>query len=383
MKNIARHITFLLPFLFLLFGCGAPVDRDVTSSGLSKRSFEAIVNGDSTHLFVLRNAQGAELCLTNYGGRIVSLWIPGRSGKFRDVVLGFDNIAEYTAKPSSFGATIGRVANRIDHGQFVLDGDTAQLDINSGEHTIHGGAAGWQNQVYQATVLSDSSLMLRYTSPDGEGGFPGKVEVKVLYTLTHDNSLAIQYTCNSNRKTPINMTNHSFFNLSGDPHKTILQDSLYVNADNFTPLREDLITTGEILPVAETPFDFRKKTSIGEALSKQGQAAEQLSFVNGIDHNFVLNTQRDSTQLAASLYDAESGILMEMYTDQPGLQVYTGNMLDGSRIGKDDIPYHKQTAICLESQYFPDSPNKPHWPSITLLPENTYSHLCVYRFRVK
>lgn len=383
MKNIARHIILLLPLLVLFSGCGAPVDQDVTSSGLSKRSFEAIVNGDSTHLFVLRNAQGAELCLTNYGGRIVSLWVPDRSGKFRDVVLGFDNIAEYTAKPSSFGATIGRVANRIDHGQFVLDGDTAQLDINSGKHTIHGGAAGWQNQVYEGTVLSDSSLMLRYTAPDGEGGFPGKVEVKVLYTLTHDNSLSIQYTCNSDRKTPVSMTNHSFFNLSGDPHKTILQDSLYVHADNFTPLRKDLITTGEILPVSGTPFDFRKKTSVGEALSKQGKAAEQLSFVNGIDHNFVLNTQGDITQLAASLYAEESGILMEVYTDQPGLQVYTGNMLDGSRIGKGGIPYHKQTAVCLESQYFPDSPNKPHWPSITLLPENTYSHRCVYRFRVK
>ncbi len=383
MKKRARYSMFFLPLILFFCGCGTRVNEDLTSSGLNKRKFESVVNGDSTHLFVLRNAHGAELCISNYGGRIVSLWVPDRSGKFRDVVLGFDNIDEYTDKPSSFGATIGRVANRIDHGQFVLDGDTAHLDINSGEHTIHGGALGWQNQVYHATTLTDSSLVLSYTSPDGEGGFPGKVEVKVLYTLTRDNSLVIQYTCNTDRKTPVNMTNHSFFNLSGDPHLTILQDSLYVYADNFTPLREDLITTGDILSVAQTPFDLREKIRIGDALSKTGAAADQLSYVNGIDHNYVLNTKGDVTQLAASLYAPESGILMEVYTDQPGLQVYTGNMLDGSRTGKGGIPYHKQTAICLESQYFPDSPNKPHWPSITLLPESAYSHLCVYRFRVK
>ncbi|WP_208292395.1 aldose epimerase family protein [Sphingobacterium paludis] len=368
---------------FFFCRCAADQHNDTTYSGLKKVNFEGIVHGDSTHLFVLRNPQGAELCMTNYGGRIVSLWIPDRSGTFRDVVLGFDHIDEYTAKPSSFGATIGRVANRIDHGKFILDDDTVRLDINSGEHSIHGGASGWQNQVFTGRQLSDSSLLLSYTSPDGEGGFPGKVAVQVRYTLTADNSLAIHYTCKADKRTPINMTNHSFFNLSGDPNNTILQDSLYVNADSFTLLRQDLITTGDYWPVAHTPFDFRTKTAIADALGKPGNAADQLAIVQGIDHNFVLNTQRDSTRLAASLYAPKSGIQMDVYTDQPGLQVYTGNMLDGSRKGKRGIVYKKQAGICLESQYFPDSPNKSDWPSTILEPGDTYSHVCVYKFSAR
>lgn len=370
-----------IALLFFFGSCETEKNEVTTRSGLEKSNFDSVVNGDSTHLFVLRNGQGAELCVTNYGGRIVSLWVPDRAGVFRDVVLGFDRIDEYTDKPSSFGATIGRVANRIDHGQFVLDGDTAHLEINSGEHTIHGGSAGWQNQVYRATQLSDSTLLLRYSSPDGEGGFPGKVDAEVLYTLTHDNSVAIRYTCQADRKTPINMTNHSFFNLSGNPLNTVRKDSLYVNADRFTPLRPDLITTGELLPVAGTPFDLRMKTAIGDALDKRQQAAgDQLDIVGGIDHNFVLQTNGDVHTLAASLYSPETGIGMEVYTDQPGLQVYTGNMLDGSRIGKAGVSYNKQSAICLESQYFPDAINKPHWPSVVWSPARAYHHLCIYKF---
>ncbi|KGE13378.1 aldose epimerase family protein [Sphingobacterium deserti] len=383
MKDIRYFSSPIIATLLFFCACGTNKNDLITKSGLEVRNFERALNGDSTRLFVLRNMQGAEICITNYGGRIVSLWVPDRSGKFSDVVLGFDNINEYTAKPSSFGATIGRVANRIDHGKFVLDGDTVRLDINSGEHSIHGGAAGWQNQVFKGSKLTDSTLSLRYTSADGEGGFPGKVDVEVAYTLRADNSLSIRYTCTTDKQTPINLTNHSFFNLSGDPTNSILGDSLYVNADSFTPLRPDLITTGNYQSVTNTAFDFRKSTAIADALGSQGNGSDQLAIVGGIDHNFILNTDGDSSKLAASLYSSRSGILMDVYTDQPGLQVYTGNMLDGSRTGKKDIVYNKQAGICLESQYFPDSPNKPDWPSIMLQPGNTYKHVCVYRFSTR
>lgn len=362
--------------------CGTDKVSRRSKSGLEPAAFDTLINGDSTRLFVLKNKAGAEVCITNYGGRIVSLLVPDRTGEWRDVVLGFDRIADYTAKPSSFGATIGRFANRIDQGKFLLDDDTIQLDINSGVHSIHGGAQGWQNQVYAAQQLSDSCLVLRYRSPDGEAGFPGNVEAVVTYTLGHDNSLHLHYSATTDKKTVINLTNHSFFNLNGKPEDGILDHTLYVAADRFTPLRADLITTGTTVEVADGPFDFRKPTLISDALARKGQG-EQLAIVGGIDHNFVLNTAGDTSQLAAQLYAAASGIVMDVYTDEPGLQVYTGNMLDGSRVGKHGRTYGKQAAICLESQHFPDSPNKLHWPSTVLLPGDTYESYCVYRFSIR
>lgn len=363
----------------LALSCGKQTETGYTQSGLERRAFQAVVNGDSTDLFVLRNAGGAEVCITNYGGRIVSLMVPDRDGQLKDVVLGFDHIDAYTAGPSSFGATIGRFANRIAHGRFMLDGDTIELDINSGEHSIHGGRQGWQYQVFSADQPSDSMLILRYNSPDGEGGFPGNVAAEVRFSLSQDHALRIEYHAETDQKTVINMTNHSFFNLSGDPSQAILGDVLVLDADQYTPLDSTSIPTGEILPVVGTPFDFRSAIEIGQAMERDPMH-QQLTIAQGFDHNFVLNASGDSDLPAAKLFSPASGIVMEVFTNEPGIQVYTGNMLDGSREGKGGVPFHKQVAICLETQHFPDAPNKVGWPSTVLEPGEQYYSVCTYRF---
>lgn len=364
-----------------VISCNQQVQTELTNSGLKPHAFQTVVNGDSTELYVLRNAAGGKVGITNYGGRIVSLMVPDRDGHLRDVVLGFDHLDDYTSGPSSFGATIGRFANRIAYGKFVLDSDTIQLDVNSGEHSIHGGRDGWQYQVFQAREHTDSTLVLGYTSPDGEGGFPGNVEVEVRFYFSHDHELRIEYHAETDRKTVINMTNHSFFNLSGDPSRTILDDLLFVDADHYTPLGSGSIPTGEIQPVVGTPFDFSQPLAVGEAMERDS-GHPQLAIAHGIDHNFVLNTDGNPEVLAASLFSPASGIRMEVLTNEPGLQVYTGNMLDGSRVGKNQVPMHKQTAICLETQHFPDSPNQAEWPSTTLEPGQRYYSVCRYRFGV-
>ncbi|SEL31887.1 aldose epimerase family protein [Parapedobacter koreensis] len=372
----------ILPLLFvgMLAACNGPQPgSQITKSGLDRRNFQTIVDGDSTDLFTLGNSRGMEVCITNYGGRIVSLMVPDTAGEFRDVVLGFDHIDEYTAQPSSFGATVGRYANRIDKGRFLFDGDTIQLAANSGVHTIHGGYEGWQYKVFDAQQPNDSTLVLSYVSPDGEGGFPGEVRVDVSYAINPSNELVISYEVQTTEKTVINVTNHSFFNLSGDPGNNILDDVLYVNASQYTPLDTTLITTGEVLPVTGTPFDFTKAIPIGDGMARDSTHA-QLQIAKGIDHNFVLNSGGNINELAARLYSPRSGITLEVYTNEPGIQVYTGNMLDGSRVGKSRIPYHKQAAVCLETQHFPDSPNKPEWPSTVLEPGATYKSICTYRF---
>lgn len=371
------RILFLL--VMLLTGCGPQLSIQLTRSSLDRQHFRTVVNGDSTDLFILRNTGGMEVCITNYGGRIVSLMVPDASGELRDVVLGFDHIDDYTSMPSSFGATIGRFANRIAYGRFILDADTIQLDVNSGEHTIHGGREGWQNQVFDADQPDDSTLVLRYHSPDGEAGFPGNVEVEIAYAINSENELAIRYKAETTAKTVINMTNHSFFNLSGDPNRNVLEDVLYVDADRYTPLDTTLITTGELVPVDHTPFDFRAPIGIGTAMARDSEH-DQLKIAKGIDHNFVLNTAGDLGKPAARLYSPQSGIALTVFTNEPGIQVYTGNMLDGSRIGKQNQPYHRQTAVCLETQHFPDSPNKPQWPSTVLEPGETYQSTCIYQF---
>lgn len=381
MKKIGNTLACGLMAMVVFTTCSHQTDRQPARSGLDRRNFQTVINGDSTDLFVIRNANGMEACITNYGGRIVSLMVPDSAGVFRDVVQGFAHIEGYTAEPSSFGATMGRFANRIGNGRFVLDGDTVQLDRNSGKHTIHGGGEGWRNQVFSADQPNDSTLVLSYTSPDGESGFPGEVTVSVTFTVNQRNELAMDYEAETTEKTIINLTNHSFFNLSGNPGKTVLDDILYVNATQYTPLDSTLITTGEIQPVAGTPFDFTQPVSIGTAMERD-MANEQLQIASGIDHNFVLNTGGRVDELAASLYSPSSGVVMEVYTNEPGLQVYTGNMLDGSRTGKENVPYGRQTAVCLESQHFPDAPNKPHWPSTVLEPGESYESTCIYRFSV-
>ncbi len=363
----------------LMISCGAP-SAEKTLSGLDPARFRAAVNGCPTDLYRLTNDAGMEVCVTNFGARIVSVMAPDREGTMRDVVLGFDNIDDYIHVPSDFGAAIGSYANRIGHGQFVLDGDTVRLPVNNYGHCLHGGPDGWQYKVYEAHRVDGRTLELTLHSPDGDAGFPGAVTAKVTYRLTDDNAIEISYEAQSDRPTVINMTNHSYFNLSGDPSHPILDNLLTVNAECYTPVDSTFMTTGSIDSVAGTPFDFRRAKAIGAEIDADN---EQLHNGHGYDHNWVLATNGDLSQRAARLVSPVSGIALDVYTDEPGIQIYVGNFLDGTVTGKNGVPYAHRTAVCLETQHYPDSPNKPQWPSVVLRPGETYHSHCTYRFSVE
>lgn len=357
----------------------------VTASGLDPQNFVAVVDGDTTGLFTLKNANGMEVNITNYGGRIVSLMVPNRSGELTDVVLGFDSVQAYFPEnnKTDFGASIGRYANRINQGKFVIDADTFQLPQNNFGHCLHGGTdmgtLGWQYRVYQAEQPNDSTLILTLEDADGNNGFPGTVNAKVTFTLSSDNALTLDYEATTDKPTIINLTNHSYFNLSGDATKPITGETLWIDSDCFTPVDSTFMTTGSIDTVAGTPFDFREAKTIGTDITADN---EQIKNGNGYDHNWVLNTAGDASRPAIRLSDADSGIVMEVLTNEPGVQVYTGNFLDGTVTGKKGIVYDQRAAICLETQHYPDSPNKPQWPSVVLRPGETYNSHCVYKFSV-
>ena len=358
-------------------------EPQLTKSGLDPEKFVAERDGKPTALYTLTNQNGMEVCVTNFGGRIVSVMAPDRDGNVVDVVLGFDSVAAYFPENNSsdFGAAIGRYANRINQGRIVLDGDTIQLPQNNFGHCLHGGPTGWQYQVYDVTESTDSTLTLVMKSPDGDNNFPGNVTATVTYKLTADNAIDIDYTATSDKKTVINMTNHSYFNLGGDPNKQITDNILYLNADRFTPVDSTFMTTGEIVEVAGTAMDFTTPHAIGDSIDNY--AYDQLKNGNGYDHNWVLNTSGDASQVAAKLVSPATGISLEMLTDEPGVQVYTGNFLDGSVTGKKGIVYNQRTGICLETQHYPDSPNKPQWPSVVLEPGQTYRSHCTFRFGIE
>ncbi|MFA6751494.1 MAG: aldose epimerase family protein [Fermentimonas sp.] len=355
--------------------------EETTLSGLYKSDFETLVEGDSTDLYVLTNANGVEVTITNYGGRIVSVMVPDREGNLKDVVLGFDNISDYMSNDNNLGATIGRYGNRIANGKITVDGVEYQLPQNNFGHTLHGGPEGYHKRLFNAKQSDNQTLVLTYLSKDGEAGFPGNLDVKVTMILTDDNAIDIQYEAETDKETVVNLTNHSYFNLSGDANNTILDEILTINADQFTPVDESFMTTGEILPVEGTPMDFRNPTLIGERIDNY--EFEQLKFGDGYDHNWVLNTAGDISKVAATVYSPQTGILLEVYTTEPGLQVYSGNFLDGSFIGKNGAVYNKRNAICLETQKYPDSPNKTDWPSPFLKPGEKYTSRCIYKFSVK
>lgn len=373
----------------ILTSCGGKDAQtpQLTKSGLNPEKFNAEYRGDSTALYTLTNAAGMEACITNFGGRLVSLMVPDRNGNLQDVVLGFDSIQAYfpEVNQSDFGASIGRYANRINQGKFTLNGEEYQLPQNNFGHSLHGGTnmgtLGWQYRVYQAEQPNDSTLILTIEDADGNNGYPGTVNATVTYTLTADNAIDIDYKATTDKPTVINMTNHSYFNLSGDPTYTILDHELQLNASNFTPVDSTYMTTGEIITVEGTPMDFRTAKRIGQDIGNFEY--EQLKNGNGYDHNWVLDTNCDVTQPAALLYSPESGILLTVYTNEPGIQVYSGNFLDGTATGKKDITYYSRAAICLETQKYPDTPNKPNWPSATLNPGETYNSHCTYKFDVK
>ncbi len=358
--------------------CGGAAG-DKSLSGLDRERFRSEVNGRPTDLYTLTNAAGMEVCITNFGGRIVSVMVPDRTGTLRDVVLGFDNIADYVRIPSDFGASIGRYANRIGHGRFVLDGDTVRLPVNNYGHCLHGGPDGWEYRVYEAHQPDPRSLALTLHSPDGDAGFPGAVTAKVVYRLTEDNAIDIAYEATADRPTVVNLTNHSYFNLSGDPTHPILDNLLTIAADGYTPVDSTFLTLGRIDSVGGTPFDFRRPKAIGAEIDSDD---EQLRNGHGYDHNWVLATAGDLSRPAARLVSPVSGIALEVFTDEPGIQVYVGNFLDGTVRGKHGIPYAHRTAVCLETQHYPDSPNKPQWPSVVLRPGETYHSRCIYRFSV-
>ena len=372
-----KHFLLVGAVILLSASCGQKTD--LTLSGLNPIAYQTNVNDTQTNLYKLKNQKGMEVCVTNFGGRIVSIMVPDKNGEMRDVVLGFDSIADYIHIPSDFGASIGRYANRINQGRLILDGDTIQLPQNNFGHCLHGGPKGWQYQVYEANQIDDTTLELTIISPDGDENFPGNVTAKVIYKLTEDNAIDIKYRATTDKKTVINMTNH--FNLSGDPSKAATDHILYINAGTYTPVDSTFMTTGEILPVKDTPMDFTVPKVIGKDISNYDFV--QLKNGNGYDHNWVLNTKGDLTQIAARLVSPETGIALEVYTNEPGIQVYTGNFLDGTVKGKKGITYNQRASVCLETQHYPDSPNKPEWPSVVLEPGQTYNSECIFKFGVE
>lgn len=356
-------------------------EATLTKSGLDPQQFEANIDGKQTHLYTLTNKNGMEVCITNFGGRIVSVNLNDKNGTPRDVVLAFDNINDYLTNASDFGASIGRYANRIAGAKFEIDGTVYNLLANDGDNCLHGGPQGWQYKVFDGKQLSDTQVQLTLDSPDGDMNFPGNVKVQVNFTLTDDNAIDIKYSATTDKKTVINMTNHSYFNLSGDPTKDNSDHVLFVNADNYTPVNEKLIPLGKIESVKGTPMDFTTPKPIGQDINKTD--FEQIKLGNGFDHNWVLNTQGDITQLAAKATCPATGISVEVYTNEPGIQVYAGNFLNGSVKGKHGIAYNKRTAVCLETQHYPDSPNQPQFPSVILEPGQTYNSECIYKLSVE
>ena len=390
----------------LLCSCSKSTKTEL-KSGLEPEKFDTVIavaydydakkfvadeeNAKQVKLYTLTNKAGMEVCITNFGGRVVSIVVPDKNGDFKDVVCGFDKIENYFPWnfETDFGCSVGRYANRIDGGQFVIGEDTVKLDKNNnGYHSLHGGYTGWQYQVYDVVESSDNSLTLQIVSPDGDNKFPGEVTAKVKFDLTEDNELVINYDATTTKPTIVNMTNHSYFNLSGDLNNTVDEALLMVNADNYTPADSTYMPTGEIRPVEGTVFDFRQPKALGTDWKGDESDPEILAAGGGYDHNWCLNTKGDEKAVAATLFDPRSGIKLEVYTNEPGIQCYTANFQDGTRPGKGGIMYQKHCAICLESQKYPDSPNKykmEGWENSDafVTPEKPYHSYCKYKFLVE
>lgn len=392
MKNLKKVLFACGATLAMFSACNSGEQTQLTVSGLNPAKFDTIINEKPVKLYTLKNQNGMEVCITNYGGRIVSLVVPDKDGKPTDVVLGFDNIAQYADtlnSPSDYGSSVGRYANRIKEGKFTLNDSTYQLKKNDGPNCLHGGGnTGWMHQVYDAEQIGDSILKLTIVAEDGENGFPGKVTAVTTYKVTADNTLDMVWEAETDKPTIINQTNHNYYNLSGDFTQAAYDQILYVNADNFTPSDKLYIPTGEIKPVEGTPMDFRTPHAVGDSIQS---SFDQIQNATGYDHNFCLNTFKDGkgddTQVCASLYSLKTGIFMEMYTNEPGVQVYSGNFQgvgrDADIARKHGVKYPKHVSVCLESQKYPDSPNHKEWLQPVLNPgEKYYSH-AAYKFSIK
>jgi len=344
---------------------------------VSPADFAAEIDGDSVKLYTLTNGT-ATAAITNYGARVVSLLVPDKNGELIDVVLGYKDLKAYRDPDDGFyGAVVGRYGNRIAKGQFELEGQSYQLEINNGPNSLHGGTNGFFQKVWEVKHVTDSSLELNYVSPDGDAGYPGTLDATIVYTLTSDNGLEIAYRATTDKTTVVNLTNHSYFNLSGEGDSTILDHLLTIRADGYTPVDETLIPTGEIASVENTPFDFRQPTAIGARIDT---ADAQLVLGKGYDHNFVLKKD-PGLQLVATVESPKTGIVMDILTEEPGLQFYSGNFMDNVQNAKGGKTYGYRSAFCLETQHFPDSPNQPGFPSTVLEPNAAYHTRTVYRFR--
>jgi aldose 1-epimerase len=370
--------------MMLLFAMAAsdPQTGPAPKRGVTHAPFGTTRDGKAVEIYTLTNAHGHEMRVITYGGTITSLKVPDRSGHLGDIVLGFDTIDGYLKDPPYFGALIGRYGNRIAKGQFTLDGKTFKLATNNGPNHLHGGVKGFDKVIWNAVPDSDAngvSVTLSRISPDGEEGYPGNLQTTVRYTLTDKNELAIDYRATTDKATPVNLTQHSYFNLADDAGD-ILGHELTIHASRYTPVDDTLIPTGELAAVDGTPFDFRKATTISARIATDN---EQLKNGGGYDHNWVLDRKGPGVQAAARLVDSKSGRTLDVATTEPGLQVYSGNFLDGSITGKSGRVYRRRTGLCLETQHFPDSPNHPNFPSTILKPGQTYSSQTVFTFGVQ
>jgi len=383
-----KLITGLLPCcLILLIACNyskkKPVADNSKTDTISQSAFDTTIKGKKTGLYILKNKNHLQAAFTNYGGRLISLLVPDKNDKLTDVVVGFKSLADYkNSTEPYFGATIGRYGNRISKGKFMLDGKPVTLTINNGPNTLHGGKAGFQYVVFDAVQPNDSTLQLSYLSKDGEGGFPGNLNVKVTYSLNSNNELHMDYEATTDKTTVVNLTNHAFFNLNGEGSGTVLNHSLWIYANKYTPVDSTLIPTGKLAAVAGTPFDFCYNLhTIGERI---GQKNEQLQNGKGYDHNFVLIHHSPGNFVrAATVIGDKSGIMMDVYTKEPGLQFYSGNFMQGKNTFKGGAKDDFRTVFAMETQHYPDSPNQPSFPSTTLKPGQTYSTSSYYQFSVK
>jgi aldose 1-epimerase len=370
---------FILLFIIAaVAACSNPTEKSIEMP-YAKSDFEGLIDGKTTRMFTMENENGMLVILTNYGAKIISVYAPDKNGNFADVLLGFNSLAEYQQYGASHGAVVGPFANRIANAKFTIGEETFQLPVNNGEACLHSGPDSWYRKVWDYEKNGNvTTFMLE--SADGEFGFPGNKKAKVTYTLTDDNELKIDYQVTTDKPTHINLTNHSYFNLRGEGNGDILNHVLVINADKSTPVNENMIPTGEIVDIRGTALDFTSPHAIGERIDSDHP---QLKFASGYDFNYVINKEPGELAFAASAFEPESGRYMEVFTTEPGVQLYTGNHLKGTEIGNSGKPYTARTGFCLETQHFPDSPNQPDFPSTLLQPDDVYNSTTIYKFSVK
>lgn len=375
-------IFLIMILLFTISSCDSNKEKE-SKMDIVKENYGKTTDSTDVDIYTLTNDNGMQVRITNYGGIVQALTAPDKDGKYEDVVLGYDSLKSYIEATPYFGAIVGRYGNRIANGRFTLDGTEYTLAQNDGKNHLHGGIIGFDKVVWKATPIKNDdavSLKLEYLSKDGEEGYPGNLKVTVIYTLTDDDALKIEYHATTDKKTVVNLTNHSYFNLTADPRNKILDHELWLNAERYVPIDPTAIPLGTVEPVVGTPFDFTTPKKIGKDIQDDNQ---QLKNGIGYDHCMVFNNSDGEVKLQATVYEEQSGRLMEVYTDQPAVQIYVGNYLDGTNIGKGNIPYEYRTGFCLETEHYPDSPNQPQFPSTVLEPGEVYSTTTIYRFTTK